>query len=149
MAFQMVSDNATIVQRKLDRILARRPKFICINDNMNHSSPGSVGAVVAVKGFLNDYFPRPSSFELAPGRENAFLHTWEAPPTLARRLGWTDPLAAGLDPVYAASFPRRSVGHTVPRSAALLLFALLLLLVAAAAWRVLRRPPADGGVLPC
>ena len=32
-------DNVSTVQHQLDHILFKMPKFICVNDNMNHSHP--------------------------------------------------------------------------------------------------------------
>jgi hypothetical protein len=41
-AFLMVGTNATNLEKSLDGIRERRQKFICLNDNMNHSDPEAV-----------------------------------------------------------------------------------------------------------
>eukprot|EP01062_Namystynia_karyoxenos_P059032 TRINITY_DN50464_c0_g1_i1.p1 TRINITY_DN50464_c0_g1~~TRINITY_DN50464_c0_g1_i1.p1 ORF type:complete len:1186 (+),score=394.65 TRINITY_DN50464_c0_g1_i1:139-3696(+) len=108
-SFFMVRDNATITQRQMDHIQWKRPKFICINDNMNHSSPRAAEVLRVIHRFFDEYFPWRSDFELPAGEENPFLHTWEAPPHLMERYGWSDPATVGLDPEYAATFGRREL----------------------------------------
>jgi len=41
-AFVMVRTNASNVQHSIDGIRQQRQKFVCLNDNMNHSNPHSV-----------------------------------------------------------------------------------------------------------
>eukprot|EP00756_Hemistasia_phaeocysticola_P056926 Hpha_TRINITY_DN33568_c0_g1::TRINITY_DN33568_c0_g1_i1::g.171199::m.171199/K08239/GNPTAB; UDP-N-acetylglucosamine-lysosomal-enzyme len=120
-AFLMVTNNATVVRRKLDRVAAQRQKFICMNDNLNASDATTQEVVKVLRNFLNDYFPDPSSFELRGGSTNTFAHTWEAPEELRHHLGWTDPLRLSLDPVYATSFPRHTpaLGDSLPWGALL------------------------------
>eukprot|EP01119_Soliformovum_irregulare_P013098 TRINITY_DN3457_c0_g1_i1.p1 TRINITY_DN3457_c0_g1~~TRINITY_DN3457_c0_g1_i1.p1 ORF type:complete len:1204 (-),score=445.63 TRINITY_DN3457_c0_g1_i1:46-3657(-) len=73
-AFLMVGSNATNVEKSLDGIRERRQKFICLNDNMNHSDP-HIGQVQKVlRDFYQSLYPLPSSFELPPSKYNKYLH---------------------------------------------------------------------------
>eukprot|EP01065_Artemidia_motanka_P025432 TRINITY_DN30429_c0_g1_i1.p1 TRINITY_DN30429_c0_g1~~TRINITY_DN30429_c0_g1_i1.p1 ORF type:complete len:1167 (+),score=341.75 TRINITY_DN30429_c0_g1_i1:208-3708(+) len=103
-SFFMIKNNATVVQRQMDHILWKRPKFICINDNMNHSDASVSQVLHVLHTFFAEYFPWKSDFELPPGKANPFLHTWEAPAHLMERYGWSDPKTVGLAPEYAATF---------------------------------------------
>eukprot|EP01062_Namystynia_karyoxenos_P004868 TRINITY_DN11719_c0_g1_i2.p1 TRINITY_DN11719_c0_g1~~TRINITY_DN11719_c0_g1_i2.p1 ORF type:complete len:1078 (+),score=220.64 TRINITY_DN11719_c0_g1_i2:102-3335(+) len=153
--FLMAGDNATIVRRKLDRMAANRPKFVCINDNMNHSDAASAESVAAVQNFLQTLLPHPSSFEHPAGSGNGFLHTWSAPDSLRRQLGWSDPLSAGLDPVYASTFLREFEGRPLLASPAAVagLAGIGLCIVAAAGWHLAYgrrfRRRRGGEALPC
>jgi hypothetical protein len=40
-AFLMIGNNATNAEKSLDGIREKRQKFVCLNDNMNHSNPSS------------------------------------------------------------------------------------------------------------
>lgn len=40
-AFLMVNNNSTTVEKALDGIRERRQKFVCLNDNLNHSDPSA------------------------------------------------------------------------------------------------------------
>ncbi|KAL0223712.1 hypothetical protein P9112_003102 [Eukaryota sp. TZLM1-RC] len=60
-AFHPLTDNAGEVSRVLDSIRRRRPKFICLNDDL--SSEPNRESVRLVSEFLDDYFNVPSSFE--------------------------------------------------------------------------------------
>jgi UDP-N-acetylglucosamine-lysosomal-enzyme len=83
----MVGNNATNVEKALDGIREKRQKFVCLNDNMNHSDPNSLqvlfccGSIVifvkvvkVLKDFYESLYPLPSSFELPSGTVNEFLH---------------------------------------------------------------------------
>jgi hypothetical protein len=93
-AFKMIRNNLTSVRRDLDSLRRRRHKFICLNDNIDHTLPDAdkvrrhqcgrparrllTGRVAQIKLALHElyewYFPLPSSFELPPGQENAHLY---------------------------------------------------------------------------
>lgn len=85
-AFLMVNNNATTVEKALDGIRERRQKFVCLNDNLNHSDPSArdvskyeksslIQKVVRVmKAFYESLYALPSSFELPPGVINE--HLW-------------------------------------------------------------------------
>eukprot|EP01114_Cavostelium_apophysatum_P003574 TRINITY_DN1353_c0_g2_i5.p1 TRINITY_DN1353_c0_g2~~TRINITY_DN1353_c0_g2_i5.p1 ORF type:complete len:1245 (+),score=388.40 TRINITY_DN1353_c0_g2_i5:191-3925(+) len=73
-AFLMIGNNATNVQKSLDGIRERRQKFICLNDNMNHADPNSADVVRVLGEFYESLYPLPSSFELVNGTVNQFLH---------------------------------------------------------------------------
>ena len=72
--FFMIRDNSTIVQHNMDHVLYKRAKFLCINDNMNHSHPEYPAVVDAIQGLLRRYYPEPSRFELPNGRRNPFTY---------------------------------------------------------------------------
>eukprot|EP00759_Apiculatamorpha_spiralis_P029324 PhF_6_TR31510/c0_g1_i2/m.46426/K08239/GNPTAB; UDP-N-acetylglucosamine-lysosomal-enzyme len=72
--FFMIRDNLTVVQNQMDHVLYKRPKFLCINDNMNHTHPDHPRIVDVVQKLLRMYYPTPSPFELPDGTENEFLH---------------------------------------------------------------------------
>lgn len=73
-AFVMVGTNSTDVLRAIDGIRSRRQKFICLNDNMNHSDPHSVEVVKVLKDLYESILPIPSSFELPPNKTNRYLY---------------------------------------------------------------------------
>ena len=73
----MVPTNHTEIEKKLDGVRLRRQKFICLNDNMNHSNPESRKVVRVLHDFLEVFFPFPSPLELPKGRSNQFLHVDE------------------------------------------------------------------------
>jgi Stealth protein CR2, conserved region 2/Stealth protein CR3, conserved region 3/Stealth protein CR4, conserved region 4/Stealth protein CR1, conserved region 1/LNR domain len=63
-AFLMVGTNNTNVKKSLDGIRSRRQRFICLNDNMNHTDPASVDVVRTLREFYESIVPLPSTFEL-------------------------------------------------------------------------------------
>jgi len=38
-AFKMIRNNLTTVRRELDSLRRRRHKFVCLNDNIDHTQP--------------------------------------------------------------------------------------------------------------
>jgi hypothetical protein len=70
--FVMVRNNATVVQHQMDHVLYKRPKFLCVNDDMNHSHADHHEVLRIVQTLLDTYFPVPSSFELPGGGRNGF-----------------------------------------------------------------------------
>jgi len=76
-AFLMINENDTNIESRLDGIRLRQQKFICLNDNMNHSNPKAKEAVRYLHQFYMSLFPLPSSFELPDGTKNRFLHIHE------------------------------------------------------------------------
>lgn len=73
-AFEMIGDNFTDSYSQLNSIRARRPKFICINDNMKEPS---IDLMKAFADFFSAMYPLPSSFELTLGTVNPSLYTDE------------------------------------------------------------------------
>eukprot|EP00941_MAST-03F_sp_MAST-3F-sp1_P002576 g2576.t1 len=69
-AFEMIGDDFNATQQKLDSVRARKPKFICINDDMENPTDE---VLLELHDFYNSFFPKPSSFELPQGRENEIL----------------------------------------------------------------------------
>jgi len=70
----MVNAQPENTQERLDGILAKSRKFVCINDDIDHSSPESVETLAIIRRFYENLYPLPSSFELPEGRANAHLH---------------------------------------------------------------------------
>eukprot|EP00388_Colpodella_angusta_P041340 GDKK01052934.1.p1 GENE.GDKK01052934.1~~GDKK01052934.1.p1 ORF type:complete len:263 (-),score=5.21 GDKK01052934.1:56-766(-) len=73
--FSMVRNNVTVVRDQVDHIRSKRPKFLCINDDMDHSEGGReehLRVMRVLKDFFEGYFPRPSIFERTDGQTNPF-----------------------------------------------------------------------------
>jgi len=60
--FAKFGDDRTDYIQDLRSIALKRPRFFCINDEIG-GGEGAVVAAQALKHFLRDYFPEPSSFE--------------------------------------------------------------------------------------
>ncbi|KNC48218.1 N-acetylglucosamine-1-phosphotransferase subunit beta [Thecamonas trahens ATCC 50062] len=75
-AFQMIGDNETDVNRALDGIRRNRHKFVCLNDNMDDDSANPL-VVQALQDFYNSVVPFPSQFEHPPGVRNRYLYIQE------------------------------------------------------------------------
>jgi hypothetical protein len=71
-AFHMLNDDYDRVADQLDSVRIKKPKFICLNDDMNQTNPNP-----KVKQLLHEfyewYFPARSSFELPPNQQNVHL----------------------------------------------------------------------------
>jgi hypothetical protein len=69
-AFQMIGDDYNDTKSQLDSVRARRPKFICINDNMENPSEE---VIQLFADFLTNFFPTRSEYELPDGLKNVYL----------------------------------------------------------------------------
>lgn len=69
----MVGDDLNHTQMQLDSIRARKPKFICVNDDMDTAPPETREALHL---FYEALFPLSSQFELPEGQKNSELH-WD------------------------------------------------------------------------
>ncbi|PRP75089.1 hypothetical protein PROFUN_03925 [Planoprotostelium fungivorum] len=78
-AFLMIGLNVTNVQKSLDGIRERRQKFICLNDNINHTDPRAPQVLEAIKYFYDSLFPLKSTFEYPDHIQNPQLHLDEFP----------------------------------------------------------------------
>jgi hypothetical protein len=74
-AFLMVPTNRTVALRGMDAIRANRNKFVCLNDNINHTNPHAEEVIETLHDFFAAMYPHPSPFELPEGQVNKFLHT--------------------------------------------------------------------------
>lgn len=74
-AFFMVPTNRSEVVHRLDDIRHQRNKFICLNDNINHTDAHAAEVIDAIQDFFAALYPMPSPFELPHGQTNKFLHT--------------------------------------------------------------------------
>jgi len=72
-AFHMVADNISKLLTELDNIRYNRPKFICLNDDMDKSHINEK-ILNALHAFYESLLPLPSSFELAIGRLNRNIY---------------------------------------------------------------------------
>jgi len=70
-AFQMLVDDPEETLSQLDSVRSRRPKFICVNDNMRTPTQR---IEQDLRNFQLAFFPHPSQFELALDRRNRFLY---------------------------------------------------------------------------
>lgn len=62
---------AVRAQEKLDGIRVQRQKFVCLNDNLQHTDNHSRLAVATLHEFYEGLFPLKSSFELPDDAPNA------------------------------------------------------------------------------
>ena len=65
--FHMISDDLEDTMSKLNEVRAKRPKFVCINDDMDDPSPM---LLENLQKFYKSFFPHASRFELPPGQTN-------------------------------------------------------------------------------
>jgi hypothetical protein len=73
-AFHMIHDNQTVVERTLDDLRLQMPKFICLNDDMNKTHEAPIDTVNTLKEFYNSYFPNPCPLELPAGQTNQWTY---------------------------------------------------------------------------
>jgi Stealth protein CR4, conserved region 4 len=73
-AFLMIGTNDTDLSERLDGIRKDRQKFICLNDNIDHTQPHAARQLHIIRQFFEALFPNRSPFELPDGQRNAFLH---------------------------------------------------------------------------
>ncbi|KAK9811335.1 hypothetical protein WJX72_002047 [[Myrmecia] bisecta] len=65
--FHMLNSDLGKLKAQLDGIRARPPRFLCLNDNFNDTVANDK-ASQEVRDFLQAMFPKPSPYELPPGR---------------------------------------------------------------------------------
>ena len=65
--FHMISDDTEETMEKLNNIRSRRPKFVCVNDDMENPSDELLRHL---QSFYQSFFPFPSRFELPRGQQN-------------------------------------------------------------------------------
>ncbi|XP_047245419.1 N-acetylglucosamine-1-phosphotransferase subunits alpha/beta isoform X1 [Girardinichthys multiradiatus] len=76
-AFKMVRTNVSHVVGQLDDIRKNPRKFICLNDNIDHSHKDAPTVKAVLRDFYESMFPLPSQFELPREYRNRFLHVEE------------------------------------------------------------------------
>lgn len=72
--FRMLNNNASRVLMQLDELRREPKKFICLNDNLDHSGNNLSLVRMVVRDFYESLFPKPSQFELPPEYRNRFLY---------------------------------------------------------------------------
>eukprot|EP01103_Thecamoeba_quadrilineata_P002665 TRINITY_DN1257_c0_g1_i1.p1 TRINITY_DN1257_c0_g1~~TRINITY_DN1257_c0_g1_i1.p1 ORF type:complete len:1024 (-),score=211.29 TRINITY_DN1257_c0_g1_i1:198-3269(-) len=73
-AFLMIRESVQKTQKSLDGIREGRHRFICLNDNLNHSDPTTRELLNVIHDFYLSLFPQKSEFELPDGVENEYLY---------------------------------------------------------------------------
>uniref|UniRef100_A0A672GDH6 N-acetylglucosamine-1-phosphotransferase subunits alpha/beta n=1 Tax=Salarias fasciatus TaxID=181472 RepID=A0A672GDH6_SALFA len=76
-AFKMVRTNVSHVVGQLDDIRKNPRKFICLNDNIDHTHKDAATVKAVLRDFYESMFPLPSQFELPREYRNRFLHMEE------------------------------------------------------------------------
>ena len=71
--FHMIRDDEDKVGDQLDELRRNRPKFVCLNDDMNQTKPNEK-VVEMLHNFYNWYFPNISQFELPENELNPYLY---------------------------------------------------------------------------
>lgn len=75
-AFHMIRDSPEDVNNQLDGVRFKLPKFVCLNDDMNSTSPHPE-VVKTLNNFYEWYFPQRSQFELPDGTVNSITNIIE------------------------------------------------------------------------
>ncbi|KYO36469.1 N-acetylglucosamine-1-phosphotransferase subunits alpha/beta [Alligator mississippiensis] len=76
-AFKMIRTNVSHVVGQLDDIRKNPRKFVCLNDNIDHSHKDAQTVKAVLRDFYESMFPIPSQFELPREYRNRFLHMHE------------------------------------------------------------------------
>ncbi|XP_062850182.1 N-acetylglucosamine-1-phosphotransferase subunits alpha/beta [Trichomycterus rosablanca] len=76
-AFKMIRTNVSHVVGQLDDIRKTPRKFVCLNDNIDHSHKDASTVKAVLRDFYESMFPLPSQFELPREYRNRFLHMTE------------------------------------------------------------------------
>mmetsp|Transcript_26095 Transcript_26095/g.65591 ORF Transcript_26095/g.65591 Transcript_26095/m.65591 type:complete len:1122 (+) Transcript_26095:89-3454(+) len=84
-AFLMIGTNDTDLSERLDGIRRDRQKFICLNDNIDHTQPHAINQLRIIRQFYEALFPVRSPFELPDGHRNPYLHMDELFPDRSHR----------------------------------------------------------------
>ncbi|EEC02036.1 hypothetical protein IscW_ISCW000548 [Ixodes scapularis] len=106
-AFKMIDNNASRVLAQLDGLRRDLKKFICLNDNIDHSSKDSDLVKAVVHDFYESLFPTPSQFELPPEYRNRFLHVRDLHEWRAQR-SLVQAVKAVVHDFYESLFPTPS-----------------------------------------
>uniref|UniRef100_A0A2C9K5A8 N-acetylglucosamine-1-phosphotransferase subunits alpha/beta n=1 Tax=Biomphalaria glabrata TaxID=6526 RepID=A0A2C9K5A8_BIOGL len=75
--FKMIHTNVSHVVGQLDDIRKHPKKFICLNDNIDHSRDEAKTVKAILQDFYESLLPIPSQFELPRDYRNRFLHMRE------------------------------------------------------------------------
>ena len=67
--FYMLKDKPDEVKQKFKEIYHKKPKFICINDDMDHTKDPSNETLNELHDFFYKYYPYPSPFEITDPNE--------------------------------------------------------------------------------
>ncbi|XP_033105239.1 N-acetylglucosamine-1-phosphotransferase subunits alpha/beta-like isoform X2 [Anneissia japonica] len=73
-AFKMIRTNVSHVIGQLDDVRKNPKKFVCLNDNIDHSLKDAEMVKAVLQDFYESLFPIPSQFELPQEYRNRFLH---------------------------------------------------------------------------
>ncbi|KAF6035763.1 GNPTAB [Bugula neritina] len=75
--FKMIGTNLSHVVGQLDDLRRHPKKFMCLNDNIDHSNSEAMQVKALLADFYESMFPIKSQFELPPDYRNRFLHVNE------------------------------------------------------------------------
>uniref|UniRef100_F6ZDG1 N-acetylglucosamine-1-phosphotransferase subunits alpha/beta n=1 Tax=Ciona intestinalis TaxID=7719 RepID=F6ZDG1_CIOIN len=73
-SFKMIRSNVSVVVGQLDDIRKHPKKFICLNDNIDHTSKGAETVKAVLQDFYETLFPTQSQFELLHDYRNRFMN---------------------------------------------------------------------------
>mmetsp|Transcript_16424 Transcript_16424/g.30988 ORF Transcript_16424/g.30988 Transcript_16424/m.30988 type:complete len:150 (-) Transcript_16424:7-456(-) len=71
--FEMLKSDHNKARARLEEILGKEPKFICINDDMGTGQSPPI-TLRYLRRFYEKYYPSPCPFELPPDAPNPHLH---------------------------------------------------------------------------
>ena len=75
--FVSLTNDAKLAKSKIDEIVLHPRKWICLNDDMDHSDKASLRVVRLIQDFYMHQFPNESQFEYHDDTVNEFLHVDE------------------------------------------------------------------------
>ncbi|XP_054609096.1 N-acetylglucosamine-1-phosphotransferase subunits alpha/beta-like isoform X2 [Dunckerocampus dactyliophorus] len=72
--FRLITNNMVSALRHFKEVRAQPKKFICMNDDIDHSKSNAKEVKIKLAEFYEAMFPQPSQFELPKDKTNRFLH---------------------------------------------------------------------------
>nr|XP_057934399.1 N-acetylglucosamine-1-phosphotransferase subunits alpha/beta-like isoform X2 [Doryrhamphus excisus] len=81
--FRLITNNMASALRHFQEVRTQPKKFICMNDDIDHSKSNAKEVQMKMAEFYHAMFPQPSQFELPKEKINRFLymdelHKWQA-----------------------------------------------------------------------
>lgn len=72
--FYMIKDRPHDVKERLDHMYGKKPKFMCLNDDLPHDRDPSNETLSTMKSFFTKYYPYPSPFEIVdPSKYHPYI----------------------------------------------------------------------------
>lgn len=88
--FYMIKDKPSEVKDRLNNMYNKKPKFMCLNDDLPHDRDPSNETLSTLKSFFHKYFPYPSPFELAPPTDRSKDHPYIRKDEMIEKGYWKD-----------------------------------------------------------